>query len=290
VAATMYKWDDLRPYLYKTTDYGKTWKKIVDGIPDSAFTRVIREDPNRKGILYAGTETGIYISFNDGDRWQSLQLNLPVVPITDIAIHKREKNLIAATQGRSFWVLDDLAVLHQMSDETAKAELYLYKPEDAYRMNGFGGPLPPRATVGENPPNGAVIFYYLKDKPKGEVTIEFLDAGGKSIKKFSSRSEENKDKPPEPGGEDEFSPARLTKVLEEPGLNKFVWDLRYAEAAKFPGLIMWAGDTRGPRVVPGTYQVKLTVDGKTLTQSFELKKDPRIRTTLEELVKQYDLL
>src|SRR3989440_5959734 len=128
----MYKYDDYKPYLYKTKDYGKTWKKITNGIPDGAFTRVIREDPNRRGLLYAGTETGLYVSFDDGENWQSLQLNLPIVPITDLAIHKREKDLIAATQGRAFWVLDDLPVVHQIADGLAKADTYLFKPRNAY--------------------------------------------------------------------------------------------------------------------------------------------------------------
>ncbi|HEV8486949.1 MAG TPA: glycosyl hydrolase, partial [Blastocatellia bacterium] len=157
VAATMYKLDDYHPYLYKTSDFGKTWKKITNGIPEDAFTRVIREDPARQGLLYAGTETGLYVSFNDGENWQSLGLNLPVVPITDLVIQKREKDLIAATQGRSFWVLDDLPVLHQMADAVAKADVHLFKPEDAYRMPGGGGFQAPAATIGENPPSGVVV-------------------------------------------------------------------------------------------------------------------------------------
>jgi photosystem II stability/assembly factor-like uncharacterized protein len=187
VAATRYKLDDFKPYLYKTSDYGKTWKKITTGIPDNAFTRVIREDPNRRGLLFAGTETGLYVSFDDGENWQSLHLNLPVVPITDLAIHKREKDLVAATQGRSFWVLDDLSMLHQMA-EAAKADAYLFKPEDAYRMAGGGGGGGGRggSAVGQNPPGGAVIYYYSKAKPGGEVALEVLDASGKSINKYTT--------------------------------------------------------------------------------------------------------
>ena len=142
VAATMYKWDDNKPYLYKTSDYGKTWKKITNGIPDTAFTRVIREDPNKRGLLYAGTETGLYVSFDDGENWQSMQFNLPVVPITDLAVHKREKDLVAATQGRSFWIFDDLPMLHQLMDAggfNAAAETKLFKPKESYRMPGGGG-------------------------------------------------------------------------------------------------------------------------------------------------------
>ena len=296
VAATMYKFDDNKPYLYKTSDYGKTWKKITVGIPDTAFTRVIREDPNRRGLLYAGTETGIYVSFDDGDNWQSLQLNLPVVPITDLAVHKRERDLVAATQGRSFWVLDDMTVLHQMAD-AAKADAFLFKPEDTYKMPG-GGQLQADATVGQNPPAGAVIHYYLKNKPTTDLTIEVLDSAGKSIKKFTAKAP-----PPQAnkagGGQQEAGGAqqeaggrgaRTPSPPAEVGINRFVWDFRYADATRFPGLILWGGETRGPRAVPGTYQVKLTVGGNTMTQSFEVKKDPRVETTQEDFAKQFDLL
>jgi photosystem II stability/assembly factor-like uncharacterized protein len=278
VAATMYKSDDFRPYLYKTSDFGKTWKKITGGIADSAFTRVIREDPNRAGLLYAGTETGMYVSFDDGERWQPLQLNMPVVPITDLAVHKREKDLVVATQGRSFYVLDDLNVLHAMSD-AMKGDAFLFKPEDSYRMQGFGGFLPPGASLGQNPPNGVVINYYLKSKPSKEVSIEILDGSGKPIKKFSGRAGEAQG----PGGNRESAPS-------DAGLNRFVWDLRHEDATRFPGLIMWAGNTRGPRAVPGNYQVRLTVDGKSLTEGFTLKKDPRLETTDAEFARQFDLL
>jgi photosystem II stability/assembly factor-like uncharacterized protein len=289
-AATLYKADDFRPYMYKTNDYGKTWKKIVNGIPDNAFTRVVREDPNRRGLLYAGTETGIYVSFNDGENWQSLQLNLPIVPITDIAVHKRDKDLVVATQGRSFWIIDDLPVLHQWKDTIAQGDAHLFKPEEAYRMPGGGFRIPSGAALGENPPAGVSIWYHLKDKPRGEVTIEILEAIGRSVKKFTSRATETP--AGAPGGEAGFGrfgggPAR---VPAEKGLNRFAWDLRYADATRFPGMILWSGNTSGPRAVPGSYQVKLTVDGKTMAETFELKKDPRVATTQEEFQKQFDLL
>ena len=291
VAATMYKLDDFKPYLYKTNDYGKTWKKITDGIPDNAFTRVIREDPNRRGLLFAGTETGMYVSFDDGGYWQSLRLNLPVVPITDLAIHKREKDLVAATQGRSFWVLDDLPMLYQLAD-AAKTEAYLFKPEDAYRMpgGGFGGGGGRAAVLGQNPPNGAVVYYYSKNKPSGEVTIELTDASGKSIRKFSSKPPAGEGAGPAPGGEEGFFGGGPRRVPAEAGLNRFVLDLRYADATRFPGLIMWGGNTTGPRVVPGPCQVKLTIDGKTMVQSFDVKKDPRLETSQADFAKQLELL
>ncbi|HEX8138366.1 MAG TPA: hypothetical protein VF544_12310 [Pyrinomonadaceae bacterium] len=320
VAATMYKLDDFRPYLYKTSDYGKTWRKITNGIPETTFTRVIREDPNRRGLLYAGTETGIYVSFDDGESWQSLQLNLPVVPITDLALHKREGDLVAATQGRSFWILDDLAVLHQLKDALSAPEAFLFKPEDTYRLQASEQQdIPPTATTGKNPPNGAVIYYYLKNKPASQITIEFLDAAGKSIKKFTSKAPEPQPSPqPSPGAGaqpaetpgtgapptlppeqpqapsgEEVTPSggeEAKRIPAEVGLNRFVWDLRYADAARFPGLILWAGETRGPVALPGSYQVRLTVGGKTMTQSFEVRKDPRVQTSPADFAKQFDLL
>ncbi len=286
-AATLYKADDFRPYLYKTSDYGKTWKKITTGIPDNAFTRVIREDPNRRGLLYAGTETGLYVSFNDGEAWQSLQLNLPVVPITDLAVHKRDKDLVVATQGRSFWILDDLTVLHQFKDTIATTDVHLFKPEESYRMPGGSFRGGGAASIGENPPSGATIWFYLKDKPKGDIALEILDAAGKSVKKFSSKAPEGGDAPAGGGRRGGGGPVR---VPAEKGLNRFAWDLRYTEATTFPGMILWAGNTSGPKAVPGNYQIKLTVDGKTLIETFEVRKNPRVTTTTEEFQKQFDLL
>ena len=302
VAATMYKYDDYKPYLYKTSDYGKTWKKITNGIPDGAFTRVIREDPNKRGLLYAGTETGIYISFDDGANWQSLQLNLPVTPITDLVIQKRDKELVAATQGRSFWIFDDLPALHQMMDAggfSAASQTKLFKPKESFRMAGGGGfPLPPTATVGRNPAGGVVVYYSLKAKPTTDLVLEFLDGSGKSINKFTTRLPRGggqgqgaaPEQPSAGGGEEGFfgggAPARASTDV---GLNRFVWDLRYPDAVRFPGMILWAGQTQGPRIAPGTYQVKLTVDGQTMTENFEVKGDPRLSTTAADYAKQLDL-
>jgi photosystem II stability/assembly factor-like uncharacterized protein len=329
VAATMYKLDDFRPYLYKTNDYGKTWKKITAGIPDGAFTRVIREDPQRRGLLYAGTETGMYVSFDDGERWQPFQLNLPIVPITDLAVHRRERDLVVATQGRSFWVLDELPALHQMTDamRAGQGETALLKPEDAYRFQGFGGTLPAGATLGQNPANGIVVYYNLKGRPTTDVTLEFLDPAGKSIRKFTAKAPPASRATPTPaptpstgntqppGGAQTPGAAQVQTPPEQPqapsgeetssfgggggagprlttdaGLNRFVWDMRYADAVRFPGMILWSGETRGPRIPPGTYQVRLSVDGKTFTESFEVLKDPRIATTPEEFARQLTLL
>lgn len=295
-AGTMYKSDDNRPYLYRTTDYGKTWKKITSGIPDTAFTRVIREDPFRRGMLYAGTETGMYFSTDGGENWKSLQLNLPVVPITDLVIQKGEKDLIVATQGRSFYVLDDLTILHQIVDSLASNDIYLFKPEDAYRTAGGGGfRIPSSAAIGENPPSGAAVHYYLKNKPAGEVTLEILDSAGKLVKKFTSKAPESPagGAPLQAGGEEGFffgGGSGAQRLPAEAGLNRFAWDLRYPDAKTFPGMILWAGQTRGPKAVPGSYQVRLTVDGKPLTQSLNLKLDPRYEATPEDLAKQFDLM
>jgi hypothetical protein len=292
----MYKWDDFKPYLYKTNDYGKTWQKIIGGLPDQAFTRVIREDPNKRGLLYAGTETGLYLSFDAGAHWQPMQFNLPVVPITDLVIHKREKDLVAATQGRSFWVFDDLPLIHQMAEAGGlkfPAENKLFQPEDTYRTQGGGGtPLPATATVGKNPPNGVVVYYSLKNKPGSEVVLEFFDASGKSIRKFTaaprSASAEGSDLPPPPT-EGSFGGQGTARITTDAGLNRFVWDLRYADAVRFPGMILWAGEMRGPRVAPGSYQVKLTVEGKTTTQTFVVKPDPRLSTSAADYARQLDL-
>ncbi len=312
VAATMYKFDDNKPYLYKTSDYGKSWKKITNGIPDTAFTRVIREDPNKRGLLYAGTETGLYVSFDDGANWQSFQLNLPVVPITDLAIHKRDKELVAATQGRSFWILDDLPALHQIMDAggfKAASDTKLFRPKDAYRMPGGGFQLPATATIGRNPANGVVVYYSLKAKPTSDVVLEFLDSNGKSIRKFTAAAPAKPQPSPSPGAtsgatpvptpaappapageEPDFSGGPVApRVTTDVGLNRFVWDMRYPDAVRFPGMILWAGETRGPRIVPGNYQVKLTADGETMTEAFTVKPDPRLQTTAADYAKQFEL-
>ncbi len=287
-AATNYKNDDQKPYLYKTNDYGKTWKKIVNGIPSDHFTRAITEDPNRRGFLYAGTERSIYYSSDDGESWKSLQLNLPIVPITDLTVQKREKDLVVATQGRSFYVLDNLPVLYQLAD-AEKAAAFLFKPEDAYRTAGGGGfGLPPTATVGRNPPSGAVINYYLRDKPTKEVTIEFLDSQNAVIRKFARRV----DAPAAgqaggqggPGGGDPQPPADI-------GFNSFTWNYRLPNATTIQNLIMWGGSLAGPRVPPGNYSTRLTVDGKVFgTEPLVVKADLRLTTTQEDFIKQFDLM
>jgi hypothetical protein len=292
VAATMYKSDDFRPYLYKTNDYGKTWKKIVNGIPGGAFARVVREDPNHKGLLIAGTEFGLYISYDDGENWKPFNLNIPVTPITDVAFQKRDQELVVATQGRAFYVLDDVPLLYQLNETVATEDSHLFKPKDVYRFGagGRGGGGRNTAPVGENPAGGAVVYYSFKGRPQGDVTIEFLDSAGKSVNKFSSRPPVQPQEASSPEGE-EGPPrgAAAPRVAANVGLNRFTWNLRYPDATGFPGMILWAGSLTGPTVAPGVYTVKLTADGKTTSQIFEVKKDPRLSTTPEEYTKQVTL-
>jgi photosystem II stability/assembly factor-like uncharacterized protein len=282
LAVDRHELDDFGPYIYKTEDFGKNWKKITNGLPENTFVRVVREDPKRKGLLYAGTETGIFVSFDDGARWQSLQFNLPVVPIHDMVV--KEDDLVVGTHGRSFWILDDLTPLHQLTEEISKADVFLFKPRDSFRMSGSDFPRP---HVGQNPPSGSVIFYYLKDKPDGVVSLEFLDSEGLLIKKFTSKKEE-KDGAEAP--RERTRGRRVANVTAEAGMNRFVWDMRYEDAKSVPGAILWAGRLNGPLAVPGVYQVKLTVGDASLTESWEWKKDPRLETSQEDFQAQFDLL
>lgn len=272
VAGTHYKLGDYEPYLYKTEDYGKTWKKIVSGIPAGEFTRVVRADPKRKGLLYAGTEKGVHISFDDGAHWKPLQLNLPIVPITDLAI--KNDNLIAATQGRSFWLIDDLTPLHQLNETVSKSDFYLYQPMPSYRMNGGGGR--PSKTAGQNHPGGVMVHYYLKEKPADtvDVKIAFYEMDGDLIKEFSTDAKERGDK--------------ISDL--EAGGNRFVWNMRYPNAKDFKGMIFWAGSLAGAKAVPGKYKVKLTVGEESMEQEFEILQDPRSESSLADLQEQFDFV
>ncbi|MDH4058481.1 MAG: glycosyl hydrolase, partial [Cyclobacteriaceae bacterium] len=272
IAGTRYKSGDYRPYLYKSKDYGQTWTKITNGIDAGHFTRVLRADPKRNGLLYAGTETGMYISFDDGASWKTFQLNLPIVPITDLTI--KNNNLIAATQGRSFWLIDDLTPLHQLSDQVSTSEAYLYKPMPSYRMGpSFSFGRAPR-TAGQNHPGGVTVHYYLKDTAKAQVTLEFLQPDGTLIKKFSTK--------PDLKAKEE----KLT--LKQAGMNKFNWNMRYPDADRFDGMIVWAASMNGPRALPGTYKVKLTVNGKSMESDFEIVKDPRATSSDADMKAQFD--
>jgi photosystem II stability/assembly factor-like uncharacterized protein len=285
VAIDRHQNDDLHPYIYKTADYGKTWTKGARGIPDNTFVRAVREDPKKRGLLYAGTEIGVFVSFNDGVDWRPLQLNLPRVPIHDLVV--KNDDLVLATHGRAFWILDDLAPVRQFSDDVAKQAVHLYTPATAYRIHNPEEIVKKPVLVGQNPPSGAIIDFFLKTVPKGETTIEILDGQGQSIRKFSSQRLETPDEPLDP---DDKRPEKQIKV--EAGLNRFVWDLRYENANRVPGYYLWEynGGARGPLVVPGNYQVRLTVDGQTQTAPIEVKLDPRVQTAQAELEKQFNLL
>ena len=287
LAATMYLTDDFRPFLYRTTDFGKSWKLITTGIPADDFTRSIRPDPKQKGLLFAGTEAHLYISYNDGDSWMPFQLNLPNVPMTDVSFQKREDDLVVATQGRGFYVLDDMPLVRALGTASDRP-VQLYAPKPTYRYiggGGGGGGLPGNPNAGKNPPAGVVIYYRLKTKPAGDVVIRIKDGAGKLVSELTSKPE-----PKEPEALEEDEGRRgLPKPTTKPGLNRFVWDLRYADTVKFPGMIYWAANTRGPQVVPGTYTVELTADGQTQSQTVLVKPDPRVNTSPEDYRKQLDL-
>lgn len=316
VAGTQYKSDDFRPYLFKTTDYGATWTKIDKGIAADHFTRVVRSDKRRKGLLFAGAERGMYVSFDDGANWQSLQLNLPIVPITDLAV--RDDDLLAATQGRGFWILDDLSPLQQ---ERKSTRVHLFEPREAWRTGGSSPERTP-AKQGKNPPQGIVVNYWIgKDVKVGTtVKLAFLDPDGSVIRelqgevkpvtpKVEAREQKDvvKEEPPadEPktigvkseGGEAEEKDPKVEKEKErnklpdaQYGLNRFAWNLRYPEAAKFEGLVLWGGGTDGPRVPPGTYTVRLTVGEESQTATAQLKQDPRTSSSQADLQAQFDFL
>jgi photosystem II stability/assembly factor-like uncharacterized protein len=283
IAVDRHELDDFKPYIYKTEDFGKTWRPIMTGLPKNTFVRVVREDPKRKGLLYAGTETGVFVSFNDGATWQSLQLNLPVTPIHDMVVN--EDDLVVATHGRSFWILDDLTPLHQLDEKVAAVSSFLFRPRDAYRRGGGSFPIP---NVGKNPPSGTVIDYYFKEKPKQEVVLEIMDSNGSRIKTFSSRAK------PEAESEDEFS--RMfggedgRSLPAEAGMNRFSWNMRYPDAERVPGAVLWGGSVAGPTAVPGIYQVKLTNGEESHIREWEWKKDPRTEASLQELQEQFDFL
>ena len=267
IAGTKYKTGDFAPYLYKTTDYGKTWTKITNGINSEHFTRVLREDPKQKGLLYAGTETGMYISFNDGKKWKRFQLNLPIVPITDLTI--KDNNLIVATQGRSLWVIDDLSLIHQLYTADRSGSI-LFKPKDTYRMRGGGRP--GSKTSGTNHPNGVITYFYLNDiKDEDEISLTYFDTKGDSIKTFSSKDKEN-------------------KLKVEKGGNQFVWSMSYDGAERLKGMIFWWASFNGPRAIPGEYKVSLNINGETKSQPFTIVADPRAESSLADMKQQFEFV
>ncbi|HEX5434766.1 MAG TPA: glycosyl hydrolase, partial [Candidatus Angelobacter sp.] len=340
VAADRHRLDDFAPYIFRTTDYGKTWSTLTNGIPADDYVHAVREDPARRGLLYAATEKGVYVSFDDGAKWEQMQTNLPPVPVWDIIVH--DNDLVAATHGRSFWVLDDLAPLRQYQPAFANEDAHLYAPSPANHTQFFGGFFGGPFS-GQNPPPGAVIYYSLKTalkpaegkKPgeaaaekaaeeksakgqkaeakgkepaqqqaanepvptKAETTaaggesnahkpspikLEILDAKGQVIRTYPPKR-------PEEEGEG-FRFRGSQKLPTEAGLNRFVWDLRYEGASRVPHSPLWGGSTNGPVALPGKYEVRLTVNGKSYTEPLEIQPDPRLKVTQQDLEKQFDLL
>ncbi len=283
IAATMYQHDDLRPYLYKTTDYGATWTKIVAGIPDTAFTRVVREDPGRRGLLFAGTETGLYVSFDAGASWTPFQRNLPVVPITDLVV--KDGDLVLATQGRGFWILDDVTPLREWKPESPPASARLLPPRVTIRYP-FG--TSSRKDTGKNRPAGVIVNYWLDAAPaKDEVaTIEFLE-GGRLIRKFSSAKPVQKSGSEKAEAEAEEADDDEAPLEAKAGLNRFVWDLREpAPTLTVPRFIYGDFPPSGIRVTPGTYTVRLTAAGRTTDQPFEVRPNPALSVPVADLAAQ----
>jgi photosystem II stability/assembly factor-like uncharacterized protein len=283
VAVTRLKNDDLRPYIWKTTDYGKTWTSITNGIPEGAIVRAVREDPKRPGLLFAGTELGVYVSFNDGALWQPLKLNLPTVPVRDIEI--KDGDLAIATHGRAFWVIDDISPLRQLAAATLDEPAHLFHPAPAVRFRSGGGYVPVGAAVGQNPPDGVIIDYYLKSKPESDVTLDILDAKGKVIRSYTS---ERKPTPSCPG---EFREANEhgDELSVQPGLNRFVWDMRYETPTDVPCAVYDEGGPLAPLALAGQYEARLTVAGKNYTAPIQVVPDPREKVSEADLAKQFDL-
>jgi len=266
VAGTRYKLGDYTPYLYKTSDYGASWKRITKGIESEHFTRVLREDLTQRGLLYAGTEAGMYVSFDDGAQWQKFQLNLPQVPITDLAL--KNNDLIVATQGRSLWMIDDLSVLHQLSNAKGN-DNFLFKPKDAYRMGGRSrsGSL----TQGTNHPNGVMVYYTVADPENSEVSLSFLTLNNDTIQRFSNKDKKN-------------------KLEVKKGHNMMVWDLQGQGAERLDGMILWWASTEAPKAVPGVYAVVLQVGDQVMRRQFNVLADPNAETDLDGMQRQFEFI
>ena len=273
VAATHYKFGDYQPYIYKTKDYGKTWKKIVKGIESHHYTRAVRADPVRKGLLYAGTEWGMYVSFDDGEQWQKFQLNLPITSIRDL--HVKDESLIAATHGRSFWMIDDLGPLRQINNEITAKSHHLFQPKPAYRMAQSGGwGSPNMRLVGANHPNGVLFNYFIKDlKEESKVTLEIQDPSGNVIQTFDNKTKDRK---------------QQLKVKKEN--NSFVWNMRYPGFKEFPGMVLYSSPNNGPKATPGDYKAILKVDNAVSEVDFKIAKDPRLSNSDEDYEKQLSFL
>ena len=282
LAIDRHKLDDIKPYAWKTHDRGKSWTRISAGLPDGAVVHAVREDPVRAGLLYAGTERGVFVSFDDGAHWQSLQLNLPPSPIHDLVV--KNDDLVVATHGRSFWILDDVTPLRQVDASSANQDVVLFKPQSALRLS-YPDDVNTRRPVGTNPPAGALIDYALKSEPKGEVTIDIIDAQGKLMRHLSSTQTTKEVQPPE--WPDQIVPN--DKIPAGAGMNRLIWDLRMSDPEQVPGAFYAGLPPRGPRVAPGQYTVKLTVAGKSYEQPLTMNPDPRSAGDLAAIRAKIDL-
>ena len=293
-AINTFRLDDLRPHVYRTRDLGRTWTEIVAGLPDGAVVNAVREDPQRRGLLFAGSEQAVSVSFDDGESWQSLRLDMPATSIRDLVI--KDDDLVVGTHGRSFWILDDITPLRQLTPASVHQGAVLLRPQEAWRFRwnkNTDTPLPPEEPAGQNPPDGAILHYFLEKAASTPVVLEVLDAAGTVVRRYRS------DDVPEPPVEGRNIPdywIRPPQVLSaEAGLHRFAWDLHHAPPAatafSYP-IAAIVGNTprepRGPWAVPGTYSLRLTVDGRTLTQPLRLKMDPRVKTSPEDLRAQLD--
>ena len=296
MAATSYKFGDYSPYLYKTEDYGKNWTLITNGIKSNYYTRVIRSDKKREGLLYSGTEWGMYISFDDGNSWKPFQLNLPITSIRDLRI--KDNDLIVATHGRSFWIIDDLTPLHQLNDDVALSESYLYKPDISYRMQQSGGwGRPNNLLNGVNHPNGIIINYTLKEFNENDyVKIDIVDNNNNLIRSFTNNKEKLLSLLEHPvlnntnDIEYALSGNNIKSLSPKSGGNKLIWDMRYPGFKSFDGMILYSSPNVGPKAVPGTYKVRLTYNDKVMSQDFEIIKDPRLSNTQNDYLEQFNFL
>ncbi len=287
--------DDLRPHILRTRDGGKTWQEVTSGLPEGATVNVVREDPKRRGLLFAGTETTVYVSFNDGDSWQSLRVNLPATSIRDLVI--KDDDLVIGTHGRSFWILDDITPLRQLRSETPRSDLHLFEPQQALRVRwnmNTDTPLPPEEPVGQNPPDGAILHYLLKSDATGPLTLDILDPAGSPVRSF--RSDDKPESWPEGRDIPDYWIRPHQPLLAKAGLHRFVWDLHYppplAQSYGYPISAVFANtwrEPRGPWAPPGTYTARLTANGKTTEQKFVVKLDPRVKAPASALQTQFDL-
>jgi photosystem II stability/assembly factor-like uncharacterized protein len=293
-AVNTFRLDDLRPHIFRTSDLGRTWTEITRGLPDGGVVNAVREDPVRRGLLFAGTEQAVHVSFDDGESWQPLRLNMPATSIRDLVV--KDDDLVVGTHGRSFWILDDITPLRQLTPAAMLEPAVLFRPQEARRFRwnkNTDTPLPPEEPAGQNPPDGAILHYLLKTPAAGSVRLEVLDGAGAVVRKYQS------DDPPEPlveGRNIQDDWIRPPQVLSaQAGLHRFVWDLHHpppaAAAFSYPISAVHRDTPREPRgawAVPGAYTVRLTVDGRVLTQPLRLEMDPRVKASTEDLRAQLD--